>query len=60
MVINLPPDKNGKLVETDVKNLMYIADKLSIKRKIDQQNILLKKSRKLSTNKENKKKEGMV
>ena len=35
MVINLPPDKNGKLVETDVKNLMYVADKLSIKRKTD-------------------------
>jgi len=33
MVINLPPDKNGKLVEGDVKNLMYVADKLSIKRK---------------------------
>ena len=34
MVINLPPDKNGKLVKGDVDNLMYVADKLDIRRKI--------------------------
>lgn len=32
MVINLPPDKNGKLVDGDVKNLMYVAKKLGISR----------------------------
>lgn len=32
MVINLPPDKNGKLVDGDVKNLMYVAKKLDISR----------------------------
>lgn len=32
MVINLPPDKNGKLVAGDVENLMHIADALSIRR----------------------------
>lgn len=32
MVINLPPDKNGKLVKSDVDNLMYVADRLNIKR----------------------------
>ena len=34
MVINLPPNKNGKLVQRDVNNLMLIADKLGIRRKI--------------------------
>ncbi len=34
MVINLPPDKNGKLVDGDVKNLMKISDLLEIRRKI--------------------------
>lgn len=33
MVINLPPDTNGKLVDGDVKNLLYIADELGISRK---------------------------
>lgn len=33
MVINLPPDKNGKLVEGDVRQLFEIADKLGIRRK---------------------------
>ncbi len=33
MVINLPPDKNGKLVDGDIKNLMYIAKELGISRK---------------------------
>ena len=32
MVINLPPDQNGELVEGDVKNLMYVAEKLGIRR----------------------------
>lgn len=32
MVINLPPDKNGKLVDTDVENLMYVARELGINR----------------------------
>ena len=32
MVINLPPDKNGKLVAGDVNNLMYAAEQLGIKR----------------------------
>ena len=32
MVINLPPDKNGKLVDGDVNNLMYVAKKLGISR----------------------------
>lgn len=32
MVINLPPDKNGKLVAGDVENLMQIADALNIRR----------------------------
>ena len=36
MVINLPPDKNGKLIEDDVKNLMYAAEKLNIKRTINE------------------------
>lgn len=36
MVINLPPDKNGKLVDDDIKNLMYVADKLNIRRKINE------------------------
>lgn len=34
MVINLPPNKNGRLVKRDVNNLMLIADKLGIRRKI--------------------------
>ncbi len=33
MVINLPPDQNGKLVDGDIKNLMYIANRLDISRK---------------------------
>lgn len=33
MVINLPPDKNGKLVEGDAENLMKIAELLLIRRK---------------------------
>lgn len=33
MVINLPPDKSGKLVDGDIKNLMYIAKELGISRK---------------------------
>lgn len=32
MVINLPPDKNGRLVKGDVDNLMLIADRLNIRR----------------------------
>jgi len=32
MVINLPPDKNGKLSKNDVDNLMLIAEKLGIRR----------------------------
>lgn len=32
MVINLPPDKNGKLVQGDVDNLMLIAQRLNIRR----------------------------
>ena len=32
MVINLPPDKNGRLVKGDVDNLMTIADRLNIRR----------------------------
>lgn len=35
MVINLPPDKNGKLVDDDIKNLMYAADKLNIRRTVN-------------------------
>lgn len=35
MVINLPPDKNGKLVEGDIKNLMYVADQLNIRRRTE-------------------------
>lgn len=34
MVINLPPDKNGRLVKGDVDNLMLIADRLGIRRRI--------------------------
>ena len=34
MVINLPPDQNGKLVQGDVDNLMRIAESLGIRRKI--------------------------
>ena len=33
MVINLPPDKNGRLVDEDVQNLNLIAKKLGINRK---------------------------
>ncbi len=32
MIINLPPDKSGMLVKSDVENLMLIADKLGIRR----------------------------
>lgn len=32
MVINLPPDKNGKLIDGDVKNLMNVAKELGINR----------------------------
>lgn len=32
IVINLPPDKNGKLVDGDVENLMYVAKELGITR----------------------------
>lgn len=32
MVINLPPNKNGKLVEGDVENLMKVAKQLKIER----------------------------
>ena len=32
LVINLPPNRDGKLVEGDVKNLMYVAESLKIKR----------------------------
>ena len=34
MVINLPPNKNGKLVDVDVKNLMFVAEQLGIKREL--------------------------
>ena len=34
MVINLPPDKGGKLVDGDVKQLLEIADTLGIRRKV--------------------------
>ena len=34
MVINLPPDVNGKLVDGDINNLMYAAEQLGIKRTI--------------------------
>lgn len=34
MAINLSPNKNGRLVKRDVNNLMLIADKLGIRRKI--------------------------
>ncbi|MBD9124052.1 MAG: hypothetical protein EGP68_04650 [Lachnospiraceae bacterium] len=34
MVINLPPDKGGKLVDGDVKQLLEIADALGIRRKV--------------------------
>lgn len=34
MVINTPPDKNGRLVKEDKENLMRIANSLGIKRKI--------------------------
>lgn len=34
MVMNLPPNKNGRLVKRDVNNLMLIADKVGIRRKI--------------------------
>lgn len=30
MVINLPPDKTGKLVDGDIQNLMYVAKELGI------------------------------
>lgn len=33
MVINLPPDKNGRLVDEDVQNLNLIAKKLGINRR---------------------------
>lgn len=33
MVINLPPDKNGKLVRSDIENLMKVSDSLGIRRK---------------------------
>ena len=36
MVINLPPDKNGKLVDGDVKQLFEIADALGIRRKVSE------------------------
>lgn len=32
MVINLPPDKNGKLVDGDIQNLMQVARKLGVNR----------------------------
>lgn len=32
IVINLPPDQNGKLVQGDVDNLMRIADALGLRR----------------------------
>lgn len=32
LVINMPPDHNGKLVTGDVENLMEIADMLNIRR----------------------------
>lgn len=35
LVINLPPNKDGVLVQSDVDNLMKIADKLNIRRKLD-------------------------
>lgn len=34
MVINLPPDKNGKLVEGDKNNLFEIAKKAGIYREL--------------------------
>ena len=34
MVINLPPDKNGKLVPGDVQNLMKIAEALHLRRSL--------------------------
>lgn len=34
MAINLPPNKNDRLVKRDVNNLMLIADKPGIRRKI--------------------------
>lgn len=33
MVINLPPDKNGRLVQKDIDNLLLAADQLHIRRK---------------------------
>ena len=35
MVINLPPDQNGKLVQGDVDNLMRVAGELGIRREIE-------------------------
>lgn len=32
MVINLPPDKNDKLVDGDIQNLMQVARKLGVNR----------------------------
>ena len=32
MVLNLPPDRNGKLVQSDIDNLMLISEKLGLKR----------------------------
>lgn len=34
MVINLPPDKDGRLVNSDVENLLNLAERLNIKRKL--------------------------
>ena len=31
-VINLPPDKNGRLVDGDIDNLMKISEKLGLRR----------------------------
>lgn len=36
MVINMPPKKDGKLVEADKENLMRIANRLGISRKVDE------------------------
>lgn len=35
LVLNLPPNKDGKLVQGDVDNLMYIAQQLQLSRKWD-------------------------
>ena len=35
LVINLPPDYNGKLVRSDVENLMRVSTALGIRRTVD-------------------------